>query len=161
MPRPDTDRIIKPTDIMPLTDESRRICEQWKKELRFKPNPKHKLYPWKYGLDIPPYARRIDSLCEEDLPDLTIQQSIGLLQEAFSLCMVSLLQKNGYPSRVFAVAETGDGEEVVCEARYEGKDNDAGKIVYHGFPYKPSHHPFYRKVIREWNKRKRTLLSAD
>lgn len=137
------------------------MCAEWDKQVKYIPNPKHKLYPAKYGIDTPSYSRRIDSLCESALPALTLPESIQLIHEAFRLCMVSVRREEGCPNRVWAVALNTDGEQVVCEARYERRDNDAGKIVYHGFPYQPSKAPFYKKVIREWISRQQSIFDSS
>ncbi|MEG2971615.1 MAG: hypothetical protein RR808_09100 [Akkermansia sp.] len=147
MSRPDTIRIPKPTEIMPLTEDSLRLCAEWEKQVKYVPNPKHKLYPGRYNMPVPPYSRTIDSLCEKELPDLVLSESMKLLHEVFRRCMVSVKRKDGCPSRVWAVALNSEGEQIVCEARYERRDNDTGKIVYHGFPYQPSKDSFYKKII--------------
>lgn len=146
---------------MPLSGESHALCEAWAREIKYVPNPKHKLYPARYGLTVPPYSRKVGTCCEAELPELKPAESVRLLKEAFRLCLVSVARKEGCPSRVWAVTRNAAGDDIVCEARYERRDNDDGRIVYHGFPYQPSKAPFYEKVVLEWNRRKKRLDETE
>lgn len=153
MPKPPNSRPPKSTEILSFSVNSKVMCEQWREKSTYKPHPKHKRNPSKFSETLR-YPIKNGSICEDFLPNVTIKESTKSLQEAFSLCMVSKSERQGFPARVWAVIQDENGKKIVCEARFECFDNDLNRVIYHGYPYEPSKNPFYLKVIKEWDERK-------
>ena len=67
--------------------------------------------------------------------------------------MVSTNRQYGFPKKAWTVLTGHDNLRFICELKCDTINPNTNKAVYHGYPVLPTKSDFYKKILKEWDKR--------